>query len=110
MFFTILMKFCLIKPHSVGRYFVLEVRCTGLTLTAGNNLLLFFVHLTYQLLLNIVVEFIICFIIHTYLICTPAITYHNNMQAHSAIIITAAELIYQNYIGLQTQKVGELFM
>lgn len=42
--------------------------------------------------------------------CTPAITYHNNMQAHSAIIITAAEFIYQNYIGLQTQKVGELFM
>lgn len=96
------MTICLIKPHSVGRYFVLEVRCTDLT--TGNNLLLFFVHLTYQLLLNIVVEFIICFI------CTPAITYHNNMQAHSAIIITAAEFIYQNYIGLQTQKVGELFM
>lgn len=40
--------------------------------------------------------------------CTPAITYHNNMQAHSAIIITAAEFIYQN--SFQTQKVGELFM
>lgn len=105
------MTFCLIKPHGVGRYFVLEVRCTGLTLTAGNNLLLFFCSSDISAFVkyscgvhNLFYNSL------TYFMCTPAITYHNNMQAHSAIIITAAEFIYQNYIGLQTQKVGELFM
>lgn len=81
-----LMVFCLIKPHSVGRYFVLGVSCTGFTLASGNNLLFLPVELTYQFPLHMVMELIFCFINHVYFICTSAITYHNNMQARLRLI------------------------